>query len=115
MKSDVLSAKNLANYDREWKRKLGWELRTGYWARKFFELLSDRQIDRIFDLIKSHCIDKALLQADDLSFDWHGRVILRLLGHRALSRAIRAMKLPLPSVGRGRRESVSIYRRYSKR
>jgi len=101
LKSDALSAKNLANYEKEWKRKLGRELRAGYWARKFYEILSDRQIDRIFDIIKSNGIDEALLQADDLSFDWHGRVVLRLLGHQALSKAIKAMRLPFPSGGRG--------------
>ena len=101
LKSDALSARNLANYEKEWKRKLGRELRAGYWARKFYEILSDRQIDRIFDIIKSNGIDEALLKADDLSFDWHGRVVLRLLGHQALSKAIKAMRLPFPSGGRG--------------
>lgn len=99
LKRDALSANNLANYQKEWKRKLGRELKLGYWARKFYELLSDKQIDRIFDLIKSNGIDEALLKADDLSFDWHGRVVLRLIGHQALSKTIKAMKFPL--VGRG--------------
>lgn len=103
LKSDALSAKNLANYQREWKRKLGRELRAGYWARKFYEILSDRQIDRLFDIMVSNGVDEALLQADDLSFDWHGRVVLRLIGHRALSKAIKAMKLPFPLGGRGLR------------
>jgi len=99
--SDALSAKNLANYERAWKRKLGRELKVGYWARKFYELLSDRQIDGIFDIIKSNGIDEALLKADDLSFDWHGGVVLRLIGHRALSKVFEAMKLPFPLGGRG--------------
>ncbi len=94
LKSNDLSAKSLASYDRGWRRKLGQELRIGYWARKFYEHLSDRQIDRIFDIIKSEGIDEALLKAGDLSFDWHGTVVLRLLGHRAVSKAIEAMKIP---------------------
>jgi len=94
LKSNDLSAKSLASYDRGWRRKLGQELRIGYWARKFYEHLSDRQIDRIFDMIKSNGIDDALLKADDLSFDWHGKAVLRLLGHRAVSKAIEAMKIP---------------------
>ncbi len=89
-----LSARNLASYEREWKKKLGRELKIGYYARKFYEHLSDSQIDRIFDIIKSSGIDEALLKADDLSFDWHGEVILRLLGHRVLSKAIEVMKIP---------------------
>ncbi len=101
LESDALSAKNLANYERMWKRKLWWELKVGYWARKVYELLSDRQIDRIFDIIKSNGIDEALLKADDLSFDWHGKMVLSLIGHRALSKAIEVVKLP-PSLRRER-------------
>jgi len=95
LKRDDLSANSLASYEREWKRKLGQELRIGYWARRFYELLSDRQIDHIFDIIRANGIDEALLKADDLSFDWHGRVALRLMGQRALSKTIRAIKKPL--------------------
>jgi digeranylgeranylglycerophospholipid reductase len=92
--SNALSAKSLADYEREWRRKLGRELRTGYWARKFYERLSDGQIDRIFDIIKSYGIDQALLRAEELSFDWHGAVVLRLLKHRAVSKAIEMVRLP---------------------
>ena len=101
MKGDALSARGLAGYEKEWKRKLGQELRVGYWGRRFYERLSDWQIDRIFDIIESSGVDETLIQADDLSFDWHGPVVLRLIGHRALSKAIKAMKLPFPSGGRG--------------
>ena len=92
--ADDLSARNLASYEREWKKKLGRELKICYWARKFYEHLSDRQVDRVFDIIKSNGLDEALLKTDDLSFDWHGEVILRLLGYRLLSKAIKAMKIP---------------------
>lgn len=92
--SDDLSANSLASYEREWKRKLGRELKICYWAREFYEHLSDNQIDRVFDIIKSKGIDEALLKANDLSFDWHGEVILRLLGHRVLSKAIGVIKSP---------------------
>ncbi len=101
LQSDDLSARNLASYEKGWKRKLGWELKVGYWARRFYERLSDAQIDRIFDIIRSNGIDEALLKADDLSFDWHGRVVLRLIGHQALSKAVEAMKLPFPLGRRG--------------
>lgn len=100
LEHDDLSARNLASYEKGWKSKLGQELKVGYWARKFYELLSDRQIDRIFDIIKSKGIDKALLGADDLSFDWHGRVVLRLIGYQALSKVIKAGKPPF-SLGEG--------------
>jgi len=92
--SNALSAKSLADYEREWKRKLKQELRIGYWARKFYERLSDGQIDRIFDIIKSNDIDQALLKAEELSFDWHGAVVLRLLENRAMSKVIEMTKIP---------------------
>ena len=94
LKTDDLSVRNLAGYEREWKRKLGRELKTGYWARRFYELLNDRQVGRIFDIIESSGILEALLGAEDLSFDWHGRVVQRVIGHGVLVKAIEAMKIP---------------------
>lgn len=94
LQSDDLSAKSLARYEREWRRKLGRELRIGYWARKLFERLSDRQIDRIFDIIKANGIDKALLEAKDLSFDWHSQAVLKLLGRAVVARVIGVIRLP---------------------
>ena len=45
-------------------------------------------------MIKSHDIDKALSQAKDLSFDWHGRAVLRLMRYRAVSKVFEVMKMP---------------------
>ncbi len=94
LEKDNLSARSLANYEREWKRKLGQELKICYWGRKLYEHLSDRQIDRIFDIIKTNGIDDALLKADDLSFDWHGKAILRLVGQKVLAKTLATMKIP---------------------
>ena len=94
LKADDLSAKNLAGYEREWKKKLERELKICYYARNFYEHLSDRQIDRVFDIIISRGIDEALLKRSDVPFDWHGEVILKLLGQRVLSKAIEVMKTP---------------------
>jgi len=94
LKSDDLSTKGLASYERRWRRKLGQELKIDYYARKFYECLSDRHIDRIFDIIRSNGIDEALLKAEDLSFDWHGKAVLRLMGYRAISKALEMMKIP---------------------
>ncbi len=94
LKTNVLSAKNLSNYQREWKKKLGQELKVDYWARKSYHYLSNYQIDRIFEVIKSSGIDEVLLKAEDLSSDWHSKAILRLLRHRAMSKAMKVMKIP---------------------
>ncbi len=100
LESNDLSAKSMAGYERDWKKKLGWELKMGYRARRFYEHLSDSQINRIFDIIKSNGIDDVLLKADDLSFDWHSGAILRLVGHGAVSKAIEVMKIPFRLKGR---------------
>ena len=94
LKSDNLSAENLSSYQREWRKRLGAELRIGYWARKLYERLSDRQIDQVFDIIESNGIDEALLKAEDLSFDWHSKVVLRVMADKALSKAMVAWKIP---------------------
>lgn len=94
LENDDLSATGLASYEREWRRKLGRELAIEYYARMFYERLNDRQIDRLFDIIKSNGIDEVLLKADNLSFDWHGEAVLKVLRHRAVSKAIKLMKLP---------------------
>jgi len=100
LETDNLSARSLASYEREWKRRLGWELKLGYWARKLYERLSDRRIDRIFDIIKSNGIDETLLKAEELSFDWHGETVLRLVGHRAVAKALEVVKIPFRLTGR---------------
>ena len=90
-----LSAKRLARYERGWRKRLGRELRTGYWARKLYERLSNEQIDRIFEIVKASGIDEALLKAEDLSFDWHGKTIMRLLKYQMVAKTIGAVKIPV--------------------
>lgn len=94
LEDDDLSAKRLAQYERRWKKKLGRELKIGYWSRKLFERLSDRQIDRIFEIVKANGIDEALLKAKDLSFDWHSKIILRLMRYQMVSKVVDVIKLP---------------------
>jgi digeranylgeranylglycerophospholipid reductase len=91
LRSDDLSAKRLARYERRWKKMIARELQIGYWGRKLYENLSDNQIERIFDLIIAGNIHEELLQSPDFSFDWHGSSILRVLKHKALGTAIRSM------------------------
>ncbi len=89
-----LSAKGLARYQREWRKKLGRELTTGYWARRLFERLNNRQIDRLFEIVKAGGIDEALLKSADISFDWHSRTITSLLKYRAVAGVLNALKMP---------------------
>jgi digeranylgeranylglycerophospholipid reductase len=91
---DDLSARRLSRYEKSWRKKLGRELRTGYWARKLYERLSQRQIDRLFQIVKASGIDEALLKAEDLSFDWHGRTIRQLLKYQMVAKSLKIIKMP---------------------
>jgi digeranylgeranylglycerophospholipid reductase len=92
-----LSARRLARYERGWKKKLGRELTVGYWARRIFERLSEKQIDRIFEIVRSRNIDEAMLKAKDLSFDWHSKTILRLLKYQMVARTMKILRMPFRS------------------
>ena len=94
---DDLSCRRLARYERAWRKKLGGELRTGYWARKIFERMNDRQIDRLFKMIKAGGIDEALLKAKEVSFDWHGRTITRLIKYQVIAKTMQIVRLPFRS------------------
>ncbi|UCH43176.1 MAG: NAD(P)/FAD-dependent oxidoreductase [Dehalococcoidales bacterium] len=91
-----LSARNLAAYEKAWRNKLGSEFRVGHWARRFFELLSDAQIEWLFDIAIEDGIAEKLVGDGDISFDWHSKAILRLLGQKAVSQVVRMIKSPLP-------------------
>lgn len=94
LEDDDLSARRLGRYERGWRRVLGRELRIGYWARKLFERLSERQLDQVFDIVRANGIEKALLGASDLSFDWHSRAILKLVRYQVVSGVLGVIKLP---------------------
>ena len=55
---------------------------------------NDNNTNKIFGIIESNNIAQEMLEAEDLSFDWHSKAVLRLMGHRAVSKAFKAMKIP---------------------
>ena len=89
-----LSAGGLASYQRRWQQRLGQELKKGYRVRRFYQELSDRQIDSLFDTVKSSGLVDSLLGDSNVSFDWHSGGLLRILGDVALSRFARALRHP---------------------
>ncbi len=91
---DDLSADKLATYQRGWKRRLGREFRTGTWARRVYERLSDQQIDRTFDLLVGTRLIEEIEKSDFLAFDWHADVVSRIFSQRTVVRAFRSVKLP---------------------
>jgi digeranylgeranylglycerophospholipid reductase len=92
-----LSARGLADYERKWQKKMGGELKRGYRVRRFYEHLSDQQIDRLFDNIDASGLAEVLLGDSNVSFDWHSGGLLRILGNVAISRVTQAMKSPFRS------------------
>ena len=99
LEDNDLSVKRLAQYEQAWKQRLVWELRVDYWARKLFERLGDAQLDRMFALVKANGIDEALLNAKDLSFDWHRKAVVRLLRRVAAAKIKGSLKIPFRSRG----------------
>ena len=79
MAGDDFSARTLSEYEKRWKKLLGRELRIGRWARRAFERLSDRRMERLFRMVQDSGATESLLSAPDFSFDWHSRLILRAL------------------------------------
>lgn len=83
-----LSARRLAAYQREWKRRIGRELLTGRWARRLYEGLSDQQLDKIVDIMKQDRTLDRLLQHEDVSFDGHSALVRHLIGNVALAKLV---------------------------
>ncbi len=93
LETDDLSARSLAVYEQEWKRKMGRELKIGYCARKIYEHLNDSQIEKIFNIAQSTGIAEAFLKSD-LSFDWHSEALLKIIGNAVMSKLLGVLKAP---------------------
>ncbi len=79
LSSDDLAAASLSRYQKQWKAKMGREIFLDCWARRAYARLSGRQIERIFNVLDSGGLAKALLNSPSFSFDWHSRLILASL------------------------------------
>jgi flavin-dependent dehydrogenase len=89
-----LSARALADYERNWRQRIGLELKKGQRVRRFYERLNDEQIDKLFDAIDVSGMAEVLLKDSSVSFDWHSGGLLRILGKVAMSRVTQAIKSP---------------------
>jgi geranylgeranyl reductase family protein len=94
LETNNLSAHGLAGYERAWRRKLTRELSRGYWARKVYEMLNDRQVDRVFGLLQSTGIIDELRESEELSFDWHADVITKVMGQKLLAKTFNSITEP---------------------
>ncbi len=74
----------LGRYEREWRKKLGREIKTGAFFRGLVERLTDNEIDDLFRVVQSDGILSAITKK--ARFDWHRDVIYFALRHPALGR-----------------------------
>jgi len=96
LKADDLSSRQLVLYQKRWHKILKRELDIDYWAHRFYQSLTDKQAEHIFQIIQSHGIHESLLASPDITFDWHGKVILDAIRHRSLQRSLEKLKRGLP-------------------
>ena len=68
------------------------ELRIGYWAHRLYERLDNRQIERFYRFANNSGMPQLIAESADFSFDWHGRLILNILKHLAISIPAYAIK-----------------------
>ena len=88
------SAGYLSIYEREWRRKLGREIKRSYWARRVFERLGDRQMGKILEIIRNAGIVDLLLQRPDVTFDWHGDVAMKIMKEKAIAGILTLVRSP---------------------
>ncbi|MEE8176538.1 MAG: NAD(P)/FAD-dependent oxidoreductase [Acidobacteriota bacterium] len=84
-----LSATCLEYYQRRWKDLISRELEVGYSARRLFEFLSDHQIRSLVQQAGANGIRADLMNSADGSFDWHSRLISKVMRHPVLGGALR--------------------------
>jgi digeranylgeranylglycerophospholipid reductase len=83
------SAKRLSSYEKEWRALLLSEISREYWARRAYQLLSNRQLDDLFKAIQRNGIIESLLNNEYTSFDNHGSLLIKALQLGLVSHAKR--------------------------
>ncbi len=92
--ADDFSQARLSSYDRQWRARLNRELRIGYWLLRFYQRLSNRNIERLFQIMSRNGVPELIAGLETMPFDWHSTLMVKLLGHLATNvprRAIRSL------------------------
>jgi digeranylgeranylglycerophospholipid reductase len=77
-------ASALSDYERRWREILEREIDRGFLLRRFFSRLSDRHMDKLFELTSKDGIMAAV--HEKARFDWHQGIISSLVEHPLLKR-----------------------------
>jgi digeranylgeranylglycerophospholipid reductase len=75
----------LASYQKNWRARLGGELKAGYWAQRLYRMLGNPQVEGIYNLVSHNGMPQFIAGMDDFPFDWHSRLIRKTLKHFALN------------------------------
>ena len=86
------AAERLRGYESRWKARLGKELMVGYYARRFYEALGDRQVEFLTNNIAHNGIHRDIIEDGISSFDWHAELILKGMKHSAIRGVIQPLK-----------------------
>jgi geranylgeranyl reductase family protein len=95
LENDELNAPSLAEYEKQWKGLLEPDTRLGRVARLFYERLSDSQLDTAFSVLKQSGLIEDMLKEKELTFDWHGRVLLSLARSKLLDKISKVLQTPI--------------------
>jgi digeranylgeranylglycerophospholipid reductase len=86
-------APKLAEYERLWKHALRKEILVGYYARKLYARMSERHVEKLFELAQTDGIIP-LIQ-EKANFDWQSELILDLMTRAPVFRILhRILKSP---------------------
>jgi flavin-dependent dehydrogenase len=85
-----LSSRAMRVYQTRWRSLFGRELTVGYYARKLYEALGDGQIDRLLRASADSGLQDELVNSSEFAFDWHSRLILKVLRPVYLGSVIRS-------------------------
>lgn len=106
LEQDRLTARDLAAYERCWRKRIGRDIRLGSWVRRLYERLDDSHVERLFGIAVSTGFLRALLDSEDINFDSHGQVVIKALGHAALAGALGVLKRPRGLTNGGRKARI---------
>jgi digeranylgeranylglycerophospholipid reductase len=86
LRSDRLTARHLKDYERQWRARLGPDIRAGLAFRAVASRLNDGAIDRLMELARVDGIVPLLKQTAD--FNWHRTAARALLRHAEFRRIV---------------------------
>ena len=90
VRSNDFSGQRMSAYESSWKALFGSEIRTGYYARRLYEVLGDDQIERLLDRFLAPAVQEEFLSSPDFSFDWHSATILKAVAHKELGKLFKS-------------------------